>query len=459
MKKDILQKVLTIVLLSFTLNINSQNWASLNGGANNYIHCIYGDTIHNILYAIGDFTNIGGVNANRIAKWNGGAWYPVGNGLPNRTSSQRAFTLYNNELVCTNTIFSPSDIHVGKLNGLQWDSIGVNFKGGFRGVITLNNELYVYGTFDTINHIYYNSIAKWDGQNWISLGFPYKFTGSTPDIGCLAMYNNELYAGGGFSDDSYQMVNIAKYDGNTWSIVGGGFHGSMDQVVDLEIYKGELYAAGLFNMNDGNAHNYIARWNGTEWNDVGGGVTSSGNGQIHDLLVLNDKLYAAGVFTEIGGIPAARIAAWDGTNWCSLGNTPASSSTIHCLATINHDLYIACGNIFDGNTVNHIAKWIGGNYVDTCGNTTGINELSNDIDELTVYPNPSSDNIYIEGTLSSSPIKLIVYDILGREVYAEKLQANTPVKKVIDVSGWGAGVYVVQLISNQSAISKKFIKQ
>ena len=33
------------------------------------------------LYAGGSFTMAGGVNANRIAKWDGAAWSPLGNGM------------------------------------------------------------------------------------------------------------------------------------------------------------------------------------------------------------------------------------------------------------------------------------------------------------------------------------------------------------------------------------------
>lgn len=457
-----IKRSLVLLFLFFTLSVYSQNWQSLNGGTDYSVFSIFGDTINNVLYATGDFDTIGGVAANHIARWNGSTWDSIGSGLLNVLSNKHAFTLYNGEIVSPNNMFNYINPHIAKWNGTQWDSIGSNFycnySGTFFGVATLNNELYAYGAFDSINHTYYNSIAKWDGQNWVPVGFPYKFTGDTPYILCLAIYNNELYAAGAFSDSNYQMVNIAKYDGSTWSIVGGGFHGPMDQVYDLEVYQNELYAAGEFKMSDGNAFNYIARWNGTEWRNVGGGVTSPDNSQINDLLVLNNKLYAGGVFTEIGGVHATHIAAWDGTNWCGFGNT--DSASIGCLATINHDLYITCGERFDGVTVNRIAKWVGGNYVDTCGNTTGIKDITKNESELTLYPNPANNQITIEFETVAKEALIEIKNLLGETIYSELLKnAIGKQSKSIDLSMFSNGVYFVQIQNDQGTLSKKFIKQ
>jgi hypothetical protein len=359
-------------------------------------------------------------------------------------------------------MFSYYHPHIAKWNGNQWDSIGNNFfipsGGSFYGVTTLNGELYAYGAFDSINHIYYNSIAKWSGQNWIPLGFPFRFDGDTPSITSLITFNNELYVGGAFSDVTPHMVNIAKYDGNTWSVVGGGFNGPMDEVVDLEVYQDELYAAGNFNVEDGNAFNYIARWNGTEWRDVGGGVTSPDNGQINDLLLLNNKLYACGSFDSIGGVPAKRIAAWDGINWCGFGNT--ANTSIGCMATINDDLYLTCGNVFDGVTVNRIAKWIGGNYTAACGNTTGIDETAIEKEELNIYPNPAANQITIEFEVTREECLIEIKNILGETVYSEGIKNIIGKQaKRIDVSELSNGVYFLQVQSGRGVLSKKFVKQ
>lgn len=91
-------------------------------------------------------------------------------------------------------------------------------------------------------------------------------------------------------------------------------------VYALEVYNGELYAAGNFTDAAGAAVSSIARWDGRQWRDVGGGVLLDDDpGTIHDLAVYGDSsgiyLFAVGEFDTAGGVPANQVARWDGTTW------------------------------------------------------------------------------------------------------------------------------------------------
>jgi trimeric autotransporter adhesin len=85
-----------------------------------------------------------------------------------------------------------------------------------------------------------------------------------------------------------------------------------------------LYAGGTFTQAGGVEANYIARWDGSSWSSVGGGM----DGSVHALAVLkNDSrgatgvgLYAGGWFTTAGGVKANAVARWDGTSWSPLGD-------------------------------------------------------------------------------------------------------------------------------------------
>jgi len=61
----------------------------------------------------------------------------------------------------------------------------------------------------------------------------------------------------------------------------------------MEVYNGELYVAGEFSKIDNQKFHNIARWNGTSWNDVGGGVTGIPS-FAGALIVFNGKLYVGG---------------------------------------------------------------------------------------------------------------------------------------------------------------------
>ena len=83
----------------------------------------------------------------------------------------------------------------------------------------------------------------------------------------------------------------------------------------------DLYSGGLFTHADELVINGLARWDGNTWSDVGGGVT--GKDGVYALVVHNDgagdALYVAGSFTHAGGVPATNVAKWDGTQWSALG--------------------------------------------------------------------------------------------------------------------------------------------
>ena len=104
-------------------------------------------------------------------------------------------------------------------------------------------------------------------------------------------------------------------------------------------YKGDLYATGFFSHAGGHYSHGIARWNGSQWMPVGGGLTPDGFGMI--LTVHADRLIVAGGFEHAGGIPAANIVAWDGATWHALG----SGLPMVTFALTVHDGKLVAGGI------------------------------------------------------------------------------------------------------------------
>jgi hypothetical protein len=129
--------------------------------------------------------------------------------------------------------------------------------------------------------------------------------------------------------DEFMVVNnIAKWDGTAWSIVGGGTTLNapapiFDMVVHDDGSGPALYVGGRFTSAGGVSMNNIARWDGVAWSDVGGGVTESGNAEIHAFAVLDDgsgpALYTGGRFTNADGVLVSNIAKWTGINWSPVG--------------------------------------------------------------------------------------------------------------------------------------------
>jgi len=89
----------------------------------------------------------------------------------------------------------------------------------------------------------------------------------------------------------------------------------------------ELYVGGYFITAGGNSALRIAKWNGTSWSIVGGGMSGT-NAEVR-ALGLHDPdgpgpalpvLVAAGTFTSAGGVAVSNIASWDGHQWSPLGS-------------------------------------------------------------------------------------------------------------------------------------------
>jgi hypothetical protein len=88
-----------------------------------------------------------------------------------------------------------------------------------------------------------------------------------------------------------------------------------------------MYVGGNFRLAGGIAAEYVARWNGTSWSAVAGGTTDH---EVRTMEVFDDgsgsALYAGGYFTNIEGVSANRVARWDGSSWTALGGGISGTS-------------------------------------------------------------------------------------------------------------------------------------
>lgn len=77
---------------------------------------------------------------------------------------------------------------------------------------------------------------------------------------------------------------------------------------------------------------------------------------------------------------------------------------------------------------------------------------------INMYPNPATDELHIEILNDINIYKINIVDILGSEVYSEKIQSK---KKLIDISAFANSVYLVNFIGiNDTVIAtKRFMKK
>ena len=71
--------------------------------------------------------------------------------------------------------------------------------------------------------------------------------------------------------------------------------------------------------------------------------------------------------------------------------------------------------------------------------------------DISIYPNPTSNIVYIEGNYSQ--LKAVVYDMLGKQVIKESITTS------IDISHLGNGVYILQLSDGAKLTKQRILKK
>ena len=138
------------------------------------------------------------------------------------------------------------------------------------------------------------------------------------------------YLGGNFTNLNAiaEADYIAQNSGGIWAACASGLNG---QVRAMTIGPDDtLYVAGDFTDAGGDAAaDYIAKWNGSAFSAVGAGGASHA---IYALAISSaGHLYAGGEFTDIGGSGADYLARFDGTNWNTVVSATGLNGRVNCI--------------------------------------------------------------------------------------------------------------------------------
>ncbi|MEL7363518.1 MAG: hypothetical protein AAFN13_15690, partial [Bacteroidota bacterium] len=293
------------------------------------------------LYLGGSFTALRGTEVNYIARWDGSAFSPLGQGLEGTVNS----LLYDN---ATGTLY------VGGRDNSTGFSGGTNANGSF---------------------VASNKIIAWDGSRWQPLG--QGISGdrfAVIDAMTLAPGTSDLLVSGDMfrgmvnaDGTTVDVGNIARWDGSTWSRVGNatfdynvfdlvyGPDGALYAIVEqddsdgqgfwrldgdlatgtwtrlarflgndpfaLTVYDGKVIVGGSFEAIEptgavalplrGVAAYDPAR---AAWSGLGSGITLPyvfGPTGAADFAEADGSLWAAGGFSLAGGRVSVQVARWD----------------------------------------------------------------------------------------------------------------------------------------------------
>lgn len=401
---------------------------------------VFDDGTGSALYAGGNFNKAGGLEANRIARWNGSAWSPLigpsGNGV---VSGQIEALVVHDEgtgpaLYAGGSFSTAGGVaanRIAKWDGTAWSPlVGPNGNGmvniGVRALAAFDDgtgpALYAGGTFTSAGGITLNRMAKWDGAAWSPLAGP-SGEGASGDVEALVVFDDgtgpALLAGGEFTSAGGLTANrIAKWDGAAWSptagLQGRGVNGFVNAFATASDEDGTiLYVGGEFRSAGDAVANFVAAWDGTDWAPMLGIGGAGLNGSVSALTVFDDgtgpSLYAGGFLSAADGIATNYVARWDGATWSPMpGLEGGASGTVHALAGFDDGtgpaLY-AAGRFHSasGVLVYGVAKWNGATWSPLVGPSgTGVGTSLSTVYDLAVYDDGSGPGLYAAGDFTTA---------------------------------------------------------
>lgn len=247
---------------------------------------------------------------------------------------------------------------IARWDGVQWDSLhwGVDelmypnsyFHSPVHSIARYDGEIFIGGTFRSLGNIYCRGLGRWNGSTWDCLPVP--AFGSDQDINILALevIDNKVFVGGIFDSIAGQPCrSLTVWDGNGWNLLGmPSFLAFNVTVSSICEYQGEVYIGGNFRSNlpsNEDTVKGIIRWDGTNWKSVGGGLRGL-QAWVNDMVVYNDELYVAGYFYKSAGNISTCIQKWNGSEWLDVGGglSGATSSTCQAwtMTVHNNKLYV-----------------------------------------------------------------------------------------------------------------------
>lgn len=292
-----------------------------------------------------------------VAKFDGTSWSELGginslkaNSVISSICTDNKGNVYAAGRFTNKTSVDSGFCYVAKFDGNSWSELGGNNQSIFKGEIYTiysdkSGNIYAGGGFRNTMGNYY--VAKFNGISWSELGGNNSLKANFYIFSIISDPSGNIYTAGNFTNGSTNSMGnryVAKFDGNTWSELGGNnslkANGSILSICSDQF--GNIYTAGFFNKTSNNY--YVAKYNGSVWAElVGFGQFSQlkANGEIRSICSdASGNIYAAGSFKNING--NYYVSKFDGTSWSELGGVNSMKANGFILSIFNDEL----GNVY-----------------------------------------------------------------------------------------------------------------
>lgn len=305
------------------------SWSALGDGFDNNVMALA--EYDGQVVAGGSFRHSGATTLEHIARWDGTAWQPLGEGMPG---------------VGVNSLAGfDGDLYAGayRWDGNTWSNV-LQTNGEVRTLAVRDGLLYVGGNFtmargDSVAHVF-----AWDGAQIIPLGdgLPYTVTDG------VALADGVAFA----TTDPTGFGNVARWDGQAWTNVA-----TNGVVHSLAASGSGLVVSKWFRVSGSFWLPATSMLDAGVWSNIGGFVSEA-------MVEHEGRLLAQVAEGTTGGVVSPGLVAWDGaqlqppfahTTGFDIGYDallPIGGGVI-----VGGDYKIAQGQAFDGIGIGSASTW------------------------------------------------------------------------------------------------------
>ena len=253
----------------------------------------------------------------------------------------------------------------------QWSEVGgPNSLAANSGIFTscMDNagNIYVAGDFTqgTYSYTAKKYVAKWDGNSWTELGGLNSLGANGLIYSICTDKLGNVYAAGAFTNGSDRLSGnnyVAKWDGISWTELGGvnalGKKGTILSICSDT--NGNIYAAG--NLKNTSGFYYVAEYhsNGGVWGEAGTAVPLEANNIIRSVFCdSSNNIYSAGYFDDGTN---CFVGKEKGNFWTKSGGDMgfAKNGPIYSVYVDNKGQIYAAGNFINSSKHSYVAKYDG----------------------------------------------------------------------------------------------------
>lgn len=309
---------------------------------------------NNKVYVGGRFERANRKLVNNVAVWDGTAWSGLGKGVDGKVYdilelNGKVFVAGDFSYAGKSSESEGIDaVRIAKWDGTAWSAMGKPaVDREIYALATDGKSIYIGGNFTKINNATETrGVAKWGGTKWEAIGGKFDRAVMT-----LCWHKGQLYAGGIFKEFGDDAISkVAVYDGKTWSEVGNG--GLSDRVAWLASDGTNLFAAGQFSIDGSQG---IGKWDGSKWS-----LAAKTDNETYFVHADKNRLAFAGEFNSVNGKASHNAAVLeDGKIKFSLNELLYSH---HRTIVPFGDSYMLGGNYADvrREDIGATLKWTGG---------------------------------------------------------------------------------------------------